>query len=60
MLGLSYGMQDLVPPPGIEPRLPALGARNYSHWTPGKYPNDGFSDNNIHLSRNPSLPCPTS
>ena len=32
-LGLSCDMWALVPWPGIEPRLPALGARNLSHWT---------------------------
>ena len=32
-LGLSCGMQDLVPWPGIEPGPPALGVRNLSHWT---------------------------
>ena len=26
-------MWDLVPPPGIEPRPPALGARSLTHWT---------------------------
>ena len=29
----SYGMQELVPWPGMEPRPPALGAQNLSHWT---------------------------
>ena len=60
VLGLSYGMQDLVPPPGTEPRLPALGAQNLSHWTPGKYPSDVFSDNiDIHLSPAPRCECPS-
>ena len=30
---LSCGMWDLVPWPGIEPGLPALGASSLSHWT---------------------------
>ena len=30
---LSYGMWDLVPWPGMEPRSPALGAWSLSHWT---------------------------
>jgi len=33
MLGFSWGMQDLVPWPGIKPGSPALGTRNLSHWT---------------------------
>ena len=35
-LGLGYlscSMWDLVPWPGIEPRLPALGAQSLSRWT---------------------------
>ena len=31
-------MWDLVPSPGIEPRLPALGAWSLSHWTIREYP----------------------
>ena len=27
----SYGMQDLVPGPGMEPRPPAMGARSFSN-----------------------------
>ena len=30
--GLSCGMWDLVPWPGIKPGLPALGLRSLSHW----------------------------
>jgi len=30
---LSYGMWDLAPPLGIEPRPPSLGAWNLRHWT---------------------------
>ena len=60
MLGLIYGMQDLVPPSGIEPRLPALGAQNLSHWTQGNTPMMAFLiTKNIHFSRNPSLLRPT-
>ena len=32
VLGLSCGMWDLVPPPGIKLRPPALGMRSLSHW----------------------------
>ena len=31
-------MQDLVPPPGIEPRPPALGAQSLTHWTTREVP----------------------
>ena len=27
----SYGMQDLAPSPGMEPRPPAMGAQSFSH-----------------------------
>ena len=30
---LSFSMWDLVPWPGVEPRVPALGAQSLSHWT---------------------------
>ena len=33
VLGLSGGMWDLVPWPGIEPGHPALEAQNFNHWT---------------------------
>ena len=33
MLGLSCGMWDLVPWPGIEPRPPSFGVWSLSHWT---------------------------
>ena len=36
MKTLSCGLWYLVPWPEVEPRLPALGARSLSHWTPGK------------------------
>ena len=32
MWPLSYNTWDLVPWPGITPRLPALGTQNFSHW----------------------------
>ena len=32
-LFLVVGMWDLVSRPGIEPRLPALGAQSLSRWT---------------------------
>ena len=34
----SCSMWNLVPWPGIEPRPPALGARNLTHWTTRKVP----------------------
>ena len=33
MQTLSCNLWDLVLPPGIEPRLTALGVRSLSHWT---------------------------
>ena len=33
MLGLSCGMWDIVPWPGIKPGPPALGAWSFSHWS---------------------------
>ena len=36
--GLSCGMWDLVPWPGIEPRPPALGVWSLSHWTTREVP----------------------
>ena len=38
MLTLSWGMQDLIPRPGIEPGPPALGAWSLSRWTTEKSP----------------------
>ena len=35
---LSWGMWDLVPSPGMEPRPPALGARSLSNWTTKEIP----------------------
>ena len=37
-MGLSCGMWDLVPRPGIEPRAPALGVRRFSHWITREVP----------------------
>ena len=31
--GLSCGLWDLVPQPGIKPRAPALRDQSLSHWT---------------------------
>ena len=36
--GLSCGMWDLIPSPGIEPGTPVLGARSLSHRTTGQVP----------------------
>ena len=36
--GLSCSTWDLVPQPGIEPRLPALRVRSLSHWTTREVP----------------------
>ena len=38
MLGLSCGMWDLVPWPGIQYGPPALGALNLNHWTTREVP----------------------
>ena len=37
-LGLSCGMRDLVPWPGMEPGPPALGAQSLNHWTTREVP----------------------
>ena len=34
----SYGIWDLVPRPGVEPRPHVLGARSLSHWTTREAP----------------------
>ena len=34
----TCSMWNLVPCPGIEPRLPALGVRSLSHWTAREVP----------------------
>ena len=36
--GLSCGMRDLIPWPGIEPRSPVLGMWRLSHWTTREVP----------------------
>ena len=38
VLGLSWGMQNLVPQPGIELKGPALGMQSLSHWTTREVP----------------------
>ena len=38
MPGLSCGMWNLVPRPGIEPKPPALEARSLNHWTAREFP----------------------
>ena len=38
VLGLSCGMQDLVPWPGIEPGPPVLGLWSLRHWTTREIP----------------------
>ena len=47
---LGCGMWDLVPWPGIEPRLPALGVQSLSHWTATKVPNFKFQTNRKGVS----------
>ena len=37
-MGLSCGMWDLVPSPGIETQPPALVVWSLSHWTIGEVP----------------------
>ena len=36
MLTLNCSMWDLVPGPGIQPRLPASGVRSLRYWTARK------------------------
>ena len=38
MQTLSFGMWDLVPQPGIEPKPPSLGVLRLSHWTTREVP----------------------
>ena len=38
VLGLSWGVQNLVPQPGTEPEGPALGVQSLSHWTTREVP----------------------
>ena len=38
MLGLSCGVWNLVPRPGIEPWPTALGMQSLSHWTTREVP----------------------
>ena len=40
--GLSCGMWDLVPCPGIKPEFPALGVQSLSHWTTREVPQIPF------------------
>ena len=46
-LGLSCSMWALVPWPGFEPWLPALGAQSLSHWTTRKVPEFFFLSRKI-------------
>ena len=41
--GLSCGMWDLVPQPGIKPRAPVLRDQSLSHWTTRGVPKDRLS-----------------
>ena len=36
---LSFGVWDLAPQSGIEPRSPALGTQSLNHWTNREVPN---------------------
>ena len=40
--GLTYGMQDLIPIPGIEPGPPTLQAQSLSPWTTKEVPFQAF------------------
>ena len=42
VLGLGWGMWDLVPWPGIKPGPPALGACSLGHWTTREVPFANF------------------
>ena len=48
--GLSWSMWDLVPQPGIEPRFPALGTQNLSHWTTREDPPCFYTNNDPQSS----------
>ena len=50
----TWGMWDLVPWPGMEPRPPALGAWGLSHWTTKEVPRRNNSVNTF-----PGLPSPS-
>ena len=43
VLGLIWGMWDLVPRPGIEPGPSALGAQSFSYWITSDVPSIFFS-----------------
>ena len=54
-LGLSCGMQDLVPWPGTEPGPPALGVWRSTHWTTREVPPlDDFLKFQIYINIYPS------
>ena len=39
---LSWGLWNLVPQPGIEPRPPKLGVQSLNHWTTREVPTSHF------------------
>ena len=49
-MGLSCGMWDLVPWPGIEPRPAALGVQSLSHWTVREVPQPRFLQCKWHIN----------
>ena len=58
MRTLCCTMWDLVPWPGIEPRLPALGVQNLSHWTTTEFPIIDFNKANGKVLREASVQQP--
>ena len=57
--GLTCGMQDLVPWPGIEPRPPAVGAQSLIHWTTREVPQLWILMLPLSSSRGPRPGCGT-
>ena len=60
LTGLSYGMWDLVPWPGVKPRSPALGPWSLSHWTTWEVPYIRFKVRRLPHPESPfmgSFPC---
>ena len=49
MWALSWGMQDLVPWPRINPRPPALGMWNLNHWATREVPGLVLTKNSVRV-----------
>ena len=48
---VSACMQELVPRPGIEPGLPALGVQSLTHWTTREVPPCSFNGDIMHWDK---------